>query len=106
MSSPPATTDWARLRRMAPYLTGDRALYALALGCAPVSAMLTVAQPWLLKVVIDEHIVPGDLEGLQGAALWYLAAVAFAFQFGRTPATRPAPVTSSFAIPQNPRKVA
>lgn len=77
--SAPAQTDSQRLWRVGPYLRRDLPLYVVALLCAPVSAALTVAQPWLLKVVIDEHIVPGDLAGLKSAALLYLGAVLFAF---------------------------
>lgn len=74
-----APSDLSLLRKMGPYLRPDWALYALALLCAPVSAALTVAQPWLLKHVIDDYIVPGNLNGLQIAALWYLGAVLAAF---------------------------
>jgi ATP-binding cassette subfamily B protein len=76
---PTGESDWGRLRRTLPYLRGDGWLYVLALLCAPASALLTVAQPWLMKVAIDEHIVPGRLEGLQEAALLYLGAVVVAF---------------------------
>ncbi len=79
MRHPPVQTDTERLLRVVPYLKRDASLYVLALLCAPASAALTVAQPWLLKVVIDEHIVPGDLAGLHQAALLYLGAVVVAF---------------------------
>ncbi len=82
MSTPPllpVQSDSQRLMRLAPYLRKDLLLYAIAVMCAPASAALTVAQPWLLKVVIDEHIVPRDVTGLQQAALLYLGAVVVAF---------------------------
>ena len=77
-------TDTQRLSRLWPFLAPDRALYALALLCAPASAILTVAQPWLLKVVIDEHIVPQVHEGLAQAALLYLVAVVISFAMETT----------------------
>jgi len=81
MSTPPPTSgsDWGRLRRTLPYLRPDAALYVVAVLCAPASALLTVAQPYLLKVAIDEHIVPKQLDGLATAALTYLGAVLIAF---------------------------
>ena len=72
-------SDWGRLRRTAPYLRGDGWLYLIAVLCAPASALLTVTQPYLLKVAIDQHIVPQQLDGLAEAALLYLGAVVIAF---------------------------
>jgi len=46
--------------------------YLLALFLAPVSAFLAVLQPWLLKVAIDQHILRGDIQGLQWVALAFL----------------------------------
>ncbi len=72
-------SDWSRIRRTLPYLRDDRALWGIALLAAPVSAVLVVAQPWLLKWAIDDYIIPGDLEGLSYAAAIFLAAVLVAF---------------------------
>jgi len=72
-------SDWGRLRRTLPYLRPDAPLYVVAILCAPASALLTVAQPYLLKVAIDEHIVPEQPEGLATAAFTYLGAVIIAF---------------------------
>lgn len=77
-------TDVQRLGRVLPYLRGDWWLYLLALSAAPASAVMTVAQPWLLKVTIDDYITPGDLPGLQRWALLYLVAVIVAFFFEST----------------------
>lgn len=88
MSTEPATThddielapgDWTLVRKLAPYLRPDALLYVVAFVLAPVSAALTVVQPLLLKTVIDDYVVPGNLNGLQTAALLYLAAVVAAF---------------------------
>ncbi len=83
MSATPAksTSDWGRMRKMLPFLKGDRALYAIALLAAPASAVLMVVQPYLLKVAIDDYISVGDGAGLANAALWFLAAVLIAFVF-------------------------
>ena len=38
-----------------------------------------MAQPWLLKTIIDDHITTGDVAGVQQMALYYLGAVVLAF---------------------------
>ena len=82
MSDPanaPKRTDWQLFRALLPYARPHAWLYAIAVLCAPVSASLVVAQPWLLKQVIDEHIIPGDLDGLQRTALMFLVVVVAGF---------------------------
>lgn len=74
-----ARSDWTLARKLAPYLRPDALPYVLAFVLAPLSAVLTVVQPLLLKTVIDDYVVPGNLDGLKTAALLYLAAVVAAF---------------------------
>jgi len=76
---PRAKSDITLLKQLLPFLRGDGWLYGLALAAAPASALLVVVQPWLLKVAIDDYIVPGNPAGLQRVALAYLAAVIVAF---------------------------
>jgi len=78
---PNSKTDTALLRQLIPFMRGDAWLYAIALLAAPVSALLVVSQPWLLKIAIDDYIVVGDANGLQKVALAYLGAVVIAFVF-------------------------
>jgi ATP-binding cassette subfamily B protein len=75
----PAATDWALAARLWPFIRPHVWLYALALAVAPVSAALSIVQPYLLKVALDEHILVGDLEGTRTIALWFLGAVALAW---------------------------
>jgi ATP-binding cassette subfamily B protein len=63
------------LRRLWPYLRPDWWAFGLALLMTPAAAGLSLVQPWLLKKVIDEHLVPGVAEGLMALALLYLGAV-------------------------------
>ena len=63
------------LRRLWPYLRPDAWAFALALALTPVTAGLSLVQPWILKKVIDEHLVPGVADGLMALALVYLGAV-------------------------------
>ena len=68
-------TDTSMLRRLWPYLRPDSWAFALALVLTPATAGLSLVQPWILKNVIDEHMVPGVAEGLMALALLYLGAV-------------------------------
>ena len=63
------------LRRLWPYLRPDSWAFALALVLTPATAGLSLVQPWILKKVIDEHVVPGVAEGLMALAFFYLGAV-------------------------------
>jgi ATP-binding cassette subfamily B protein len=67
------------LRRLWPHLRPDAWAFALALMLTPAAAALSLVQPWLLKKVIDEHIVPGVAEGLMALALLYLGAVVLGY---------------------------
>ncbi len=68
-------SDLKLLRRLWPYLRPDRWAFAVALLLTPAAAALNLVQPYLLKRVIDEHIVPGVAEGLMALALLLLVAV-------------------------------
>lgn len=48
----------------------------VSVALLPVIAAFEVAQPYLLKVAIDEHIAPHRPEGLDLLALYYLGALA------------------------------
>ena len=47
----------------------------LAVALLPVVALLEIAQPYLLKKAIDEHIAVGRLAGLDRLGLLYLLAL-------------------------------
>jgi ATP-binding cassette subfamily B protein len=72
-------TDRSMLRHLWPYLKPDSWAFALALALTPATAGLSLAQPWILKKVIDEHIVTGAAEGLMALALLYLGAVVLGY---------------------------
>jgi len=69
------------LRRLWPYLRPDAWAFALAIALTPVTAGLSLLQPWLLKKVIDGHLVPGVADGLFQLALVYLGAVVASYLF-------------------------
>ncbi|MBD3851284.1 MAG: ABC transporter ATP-binding protein, partial [Acidobacteria bacterium] len=68
-------SETSMLRRLWPYMRPDSWAFALALALTPATAALSLVQPWILKQVIDEHVVPGVAEGLMALAFMYLAAV-------------------------------
>jgi ATP-binding cassette, subfamily B, multidrug efflux pump len=74
-----ADTTWTRLRAILPSLRPERRLYLLAIGAAPITAGLTVLQPWLLKQAIDQGVTPRDLSMLTNLALAYLATGVLSF---------------------------
>jgi len=69
----------SQLRRLWPFLRPDAWAFALALMLTPATAGLSLVQPWILKRVIDEHLVPGLADGLMSLALLYLGAVVAAY---------------------------
>ncbi|MCJ7753924.1 MAG: ABC transporter ATP-binding protein, partial [Thermoanaerobaculales bacterium] len=68
-------------RRLWPYLRPDAWAFALAIALTPVTAGLSLLQPWILKKVNDEHLVPGVADGLLQLALVYLGAVVASYLF-------------------------
>jgi ATP-binding cassette subfamily B protein len=52
-----------------------RGTLAAAAGLFPVGAAVELAQPYLVKVAIDDHIVRGDWSGLTGIAALFLLAL-------------------------------
>lgn len=62
--------------RLWPYFRPHAARMTMALAMLPVLAALDLAKPYLLKIVIDEHLVPGRAEGLPLLALAYMAILA------------------------------
>ena len=67
--------DLKLLGRMWPHARPDAWVFIYALLVTPAIAALSLAQPWFIKQVIDEHIVPGNPEGMGGLALLYFGAV-------------------------------
>lgn len=72
-------SDWRLLARLWPYIKPDLWAFGIALVVTPLVALASLAQPWLLKRAIDEHIVPEVLDGLSEVAWLYLGAVIAAY---------------------------
>jgi len=76
-----AGNDWRLLPRMLPFLKPDAPKFILALAVTPITAGLALVQPYLVKIAIDDHIVAGELEGLNMVTWAFLAAVLAWFAF-------------------------
>lgn len=79
IDSTPPNSDWELLRRFWVFVRPDAWAFVFALVATPLIALGNLAQPLLLKRAIDQHIVPGQGEGLTQVALLYLAAVIGAY---------------------------
>ncbi|HET8945658.1 MAG TPA: ABC transporter ATP-binding protein [Candidatus Polarisedimenticolia bacterium] len=67
----------ARLaRRLLAFVRPEAGLIALSIAFMFAVMGASLVQPWLIKRLIDEHIVPGKPEGVAAFALLYLAAFA------------------------------
>ena len=67
--------DRTLLRRIFGYVWPYRGRLLLATALLPVVAVLEIAQPYLLKKAIDEHIAVGKLAGLDTLGFLYLLAL-------------------------------
>jgi ATP-binding cassette subfamily B protein len=67
--------DGALLRRIFTYVWPYRTLIALSIALLPLAAAIEIAQPYLLKKAIDEHIAVRRLAGLDGLGVLYLLAL-------------------------------
>jgi ATP-binding cassette subfamily B protein len=78
--------DSLLMRRLLRYLRPYRRSVAVALAAIIGNAGLQLAQPYLMKVAIDQHIATGELAGLDRIALLFLAILlgSFALEFLQT----------------------
>jgi len=72
-------TDWSLLTKLWPYVRPHLLWFVIAMLLAPVSAGLSILQPYLLKVALDDYIQVGDLAGTRWVAMGFLAAVILAW---------------------------
>jgi len=67
--------DRRLLWRFAGYLRPYLGLVGAVLCILPLTTAAKLAQPWLIKLAIDNHIVTGDLAGLPQIAVWFLLLI-------------------------------
>lgn len=66
--------DWALFRRFLRLLRPCRGLAVASMALLPLATAARLVQPLLIKLAIDQHIVPGRMAGLGRVALLLLAA--------------------------------
>jgi len=67
--------DRKLLLRFIAYLRPYLWIVAAVLCILPLTTAAKLAQPWLIKLAIDNHIVKGDLAGLPALALYFLLLI-------------------------------
>ena len=67
--------DRKLLMRFAGYLRPYSWIIAAVLCILPLTTAAKLAQPWLIKLAIDNHIVKGDLAGLPAIAAYFLLLI-------------------------------
>jgi ATP-binding cassette, subfamily B, multidrug efflux pump len=78
--------DAQLMRRLLGYLRPYRAAVAIAFAAILAASVLQLAQPYLVKLAIDEYIAAGDFEGLNRIALAFLLILiaSFALEYLQT----------------------
>ncbi|MBA3231336.1 MAG: ABC transporter ATP-binding protein [Acidobacteria bacterium] len=78
--------DAQLMRRLLGYLRPYKARVAVALAAIIAASVLQLAQPYLVKLAIDEYIATGDFEGLNRIALAFLFILvgSFALEYLQT----------------------
>ena len=74
--------DRTLLRRIFAYVWPYKVQITIAVLLLPITSGLEIAQPYLLKKAIDEHIARGQLAGLDRLGIFYL--IALIGQYGAT----------------------
>jgi len=64
--------DTALLKRFARYVAPYRLSITVVVMILPLVAACRLAQPWIIKLAIDGHIITGKLAGLENIALGFL----------------------------------
>lgn len=67
--------DTRILVRFARYVAPYRTSIAIVLATLPLIVACRLAQPWIIKQAIDDHIITGRLAGLEGIALIFLGVL-------------------------------
>ena len=78
--------DARLMRRLLTYLRPHRRAVVVSLAAIVGYSGLQLAQPYLTKVAIDDHITTGNLDGLDGIALAFLVVLvgSFALEYVQT----------------------
>ena len=72
-------TDWELFQRFLVYARPHWKSLALGVATVPFSVGTTLLLPWLIIRIIDDHVIPGDLDGLYQMATFMALAVAVGY---------------------------
>jgi ATP-binding cassette, subfamily B, multidrug efflux pump len=75
------TYDVALLRRLWRYIRPYRGQFILAVVCLPLTSAFLLAQPYILKLAVDNYIAHNDAAGLTKTGLLFIAALLGEFIF-------------------------
>ncbi|MBI4819890.1 MAG: ABC transporter ATP-binding protein [Deltaproteobacteria bacterium] len=73
--------DARLLARLWEFVAPHRGLFAVAMISYPLGSVLHLAQPYLVKLAIDDHLVPKKAEGFALIAAAFVAAIGLEFVF-------------------------
>ncbi len=73
--------DGRLMRRLWGYIRPHRATFVASLLCLPITAALSLLQPYLLKVAIDEYVAAKDTAGLLRIGAFYALSLVGEFAF-------------------------
>lgn len=68
-------TDRELVARLWGYMRPYRGIFAACIALLPVISALQLVRPWLLQVAVDEHLLPGQLDGFGPLVVAFAAAV-------------------------------
>ncbi len=63
-------SDWTIVRRLWAYMRPYKWLFLVCLFMLPAISAVSLVQPWLLQIAIDDHLMPGEWSGI-----WVILAV-------------------------------
>ena len=75
------TYDVALLRRLWRYVRPYRGQFILSIICLPLTSAFLLAQPYILKLAVDNYIAHNDAAGLARTGLWFIVALIGEFVF-------------------------
>ncbi|MCC7382113.1 MAG: ABC transporter ATP-binding protein [Deltaproteobacteria bacterium] len=71
--------DARLMRRLWPFIAPHRLLFVVSLVSYPLTSALHLAQPYLIKVGLDEHLVPKKPDGFGWVVVLFVGAVLLEF---------------------------
>ncbi|MHA1226711.1 MAG: ABC transporter transmembrane domain-containing protein, partial [Candidatus Hodarchaeales archaeon] len=72
-------SDWELFKRLMAYTRPHWLIFSLALIAMFISTLLSMIQPIILKIAIDDFITPRDTDGLGLVAITYFVISIFSF---------------------------